>query len=183
MPIPHSPKITVFEEVYPILQRIIKSPKSERRFYQRAMFILRMSQGKPNTKIAREFGVQTKTVKKWRYRWLEGEEILREMIDQKRNIKEFEKVLTEQVEMVLSDGERIGRPPTYTPEQYCQVLEVALEKPVRSGRAINRWTNRELADEVNKRGICEKISKTQVGRFLKRSRPQTASDQLLDELD
>jgi hypothetical protein len=57
---------------------------------------------------------------------------------------------------------------TYTAEQYCQILQVALEPPSQSGRPINDWSSRELADEVNKRGICEKISASQVGRFLKK---------------
>lgn len=120
--------------------------------------------------------MQTKTIKKWRLRWLAGEAQLQAIIEQQSEAKDFGKILTEQVLLSLSDARRSGAPPTSTPEQYCQLLEVALEKPTESGREINRWSHRELAEEVNQRGIFPQISTTQVGRFLKRSRPQTTSD-------
>ena len=68
----------------------------------------------------------------------------------------------------LCDKPRPGTPMTFTAEQYCELLSVALEKPEQSERQINDWTNRELADEVIKRGIFKSISSTQVGRFLKK---------------
>ena len=79
---------------------------------------------------------------------------------------------------VLRDEVRSGAPLTYTAEQYCQILQVALETPLEAGRPSNNWTPRELADEVKKRGIAE-ISPTQVGRFLKRERTTGASESVL----
>jgi hypothetical protein len=46
------------------------------------------------------------------------------------------------------------------------ILAVACESPELSGRPINRWTHRELADEVVGRGIVLSISVSQVGRYL-----------------
>jgi len=127
-----------------------------------------MGEGEPNTHIGAEFKVQSKTVKKWRARWLENEICVATIVVREQAEKEKKKDLERQVRKILSDLERPGTPMKYSPEQYCQVLEVALEAPSESGRPINDWSSWELAEEVNKRGICEKISASQVGRFLKK---------------
>ncbi|HVC96233.1 MAG TPA: hypothetical protein VND64_21295 [Pirellulales bacterium] len=46
------------------------------------------------------------------------------------------------------------------------ILAMACESPKLSNRPINRWTHRELRDEVQQRGIVESISVAQVGRYL-----------------
>jgi putative transposase len=165
---PSAPQITIPTGVYPILEKIIKSGKEEKRLVTRALFIVRMADGKPNTQIGLEFKVQSKTVKKWRARWLEGEECLHQMVIAEQSERQKNKDLEHQVRKIMSDQERSGTPMTYTAEQYCQVLQVALEPPAQSGRPINDWSSWELAEEVNKRGICERISASQVGRFLKK---------------
>ena len=181
MPIPIAPPIEIPKEVYPILESISKSGKSEKRLVDRANFVLRMGAGKPNTRIAAEFKVETNTVKKWRTRWLEGTACLKSIIQSQSSEKERTLRLKEEVGKILADKARPGVAMTYTAQQYCQILQVALEPPSDSGRPINDWTSRELAAEVNKRGICEKISASQVGRFLKRCRHQTFHGELLAE--
>jgi hypothetical protein len=52
---------------------------------------------------------------------------------------------------------------------------VACESPAASGRPVSHWTPRELAAEVIKRGIIDRISTRSVGRFLKRSGFKAAS--------
>lgn len=66
---------------------------------------------------------------------------------------------------LLQDAPRSGRPPTYLPRQYVDIMTVALSDPRDSGRSITHWTARELADEAHQREICA-ISQRQVGRFL-----------------
>jgi transposase len=165
---PTAPQITIPNGVYPILEKIIKSGKEEKRIVERALYIVRMGAGKPNTQIGKEFKVQSKTVKKWRARWLENEECLQNIVISEQAEKQKKKDLEATVRSILSDQARVGAPMTYTAEQYCQILQVALEEPAESGRPINDWSSWELAAEVNKRGICEKISASQVGRFLKK---------------
>ena len=55
-----------------------------------------------------------------------------------------------------------------------QIVAVACRAPCESGRPISRWTPREVADEVRKRGIVETISTRSVGRFLKSGRFEAA---------
>jgi transposase len=168
MPIPIAPPIHIPKEVYPILEGIIKSGKSEKRLVERASYIVRMDEGIPNTRIAKEFKVQNNTVKKWRQRWLEAEECLQSMVAKEQPEKQRTKELAHQVRKILTDKQRPGVAMKYSAEQYCRILQVALESPAESGRPINDWSSWELADEVNKREICERISASQVGRFLKK---------------
>ena len=64
-------------------------------------------------------------------------------------------------------------------EQIVQIIAVACEPPEHSGRPISHWTVRELADEVQKRGIVATVSPRSVGRFLKRGRVAAAPEPLL----
>jgi transposase len=82
---------------------------------------------------------------------------------------------------VLADAPRSGAPATFSPEQIVQLVAVACEPPEQSGRPIDHWTARELADEVKKRGLVPDISPRTAGRFLKRGRPATAPQPLLAE--
>ena len=70
---------------------------------------------------------------------------------------------------------RPGTPGEFSAEQLAQIISVACESPEDAGRPVSHWTPRELAEEVIKRGIVKRISPRTVGRFLKRSRSQTAS--------
>ena len=72
-------------------------------------------------------------------------------------------MLRRAIEEVLSDAPRSGSTGTFTAEQVTQILAVACEPPELSGRPIDRWTHRELADEVVLRGIVPCISVSQVG--------------------
>ena len=47
-----------------------------------------------------------------------------------------------------------------------QIMAIACEPPELSGRPVDHWTHRELADEAIKRKIVSSISPSQVGRFL-----------------
>jgi putative transposase len=60
-----------------------------------------------------------------------------------------------------------------------QLVAVACEPPDLSGRPIDHWTSRELADELKKRRIVPAISPRSVGRFLKRGRTPTPPQPLL----
>lgn len=49
-------------------------------------------------------------------------------------------------------------PPKFTAEQRCQIAAIACEAPLSAGRPISQWTGREIADELQARGIVEQIS-------------------------
>jgi len=67
---------------------------------------------------------------------------------------------------LLADEQRSGRPPTFTAEQLTMIFAVACEAVEDSGRPVARWTQREIADEVVKRGIVKSISLSHLSTLL-----------------
>ena len=150
------------------LEEIVRCRNSLQYEVTRATIILQGAAGERNRHIANKLGVDRQTVRFWRARWtkasVEFSEAETEIDDKK---------LRDLILNVLSDQPRNGRPGTFTPEQICQIIAVALdqvqgrlcESPELLGRPVTHWTPVELADEVVKRGIVESISSRTIGRF------------------
>jgi transposase len=165
MPTPKSPSIAISEQQKEILSRIARQSTACFREVSRASLILEIEKGKPNSRIAKIMSCSIDKVKHWRYKWLANQDTLIKIEAEHQDTSKLEKSIRE----ILKDNPRPGAPPTYSSEQYCQILAVALEHPEESCRPISQWSSRELADECNKRGITSGISDRQVGRFLKRN--------------
>jgi len=132
------------------LGRITRKHTAGQSVVQRANIILMADEGIKRMAIAFELGIaQENVVTTWVKRWLA-------MSD--RPVAER-----------LQDLPRSGAPDTFTPEQLCQIVALACEKPEQYGRPITQWTHRELADEAIKQGIVESISASYVGQLLKKT--------------
>lgn len=165
--------ISLTEAEQGILQRLADSGKSEQRLALRTRIILTLAQGLPVLTTAQKLRTTPKTVRKWRDRYLEAAVRLAET--QKQKDQPLQPLILE----LLRDAPRSGKPATFTPQQITQIVALSCEPPQESGRPISQWTQRELADEAEKRGLVETISHRSVGRFLKRSRLQAPSVALL----
>ena len=55
-----------------------------------------------------------------------------------------------------------------TAEQVAAIVALACDPPADSDRPISQWTSRELADEIQNRGIVPTISARHAARLLKR---------------
>jgi len=75
---------------------------------------------------------------------------------------------------VKGPGADLRGEPRLSPEQVCQIIALACEQPGGSGRPISQWSHRELADEIVRRGITDRISPRHASRLLKSSRPAAA---------
>lgn len=132
------------------LGRIVRKHTAGQSVVQRAKIILMADEGIKRMAIAWELGIaQENVVTTWIKRWLAISD--RPVIER------------------LQDLPRPGAPGKFSPEQLCQVIALACEKPEQYGRPITHWTNRELADEAIKQGIVESISATYVGQLLKKT--------------
>lgn len=172
---PKAPPITVSEQQKKILSRIIRRTAAEFREVERASLILEIEKGGPNSGIARTMGFSTPKVVRWRQKWIENQYDLEQAEADPEKNEQLESMIRE----VLKDRPRSGAPATYSSEEYCLILSLALEPPEESGRPISHWTSRELADECGLRGIAPGISSRQVGRFLKRNGCETSSQPIL----
>ena len=136
----------------------------------RAKIILGLAKGKSNGRIAEEIGCHANTVSKWKMRWLKKQEVLRE-----RETELSRQAYRAEIEAVLSEEERSGRPPHFSAEQLCQIVAVACEAPEKYGYPVTHWTAKDLALAVVKLGIVDSISTRHMGRFLKGMQTQAAS--------
>ncbi len=134
-----------------ILTKLANSQADEHRLVLRASIILAAASGSSNRQIAHKLNLHHKTVGRWRSRYLE----------RRQEAPEAGVILW------LSDDKRSGREPTFTPEFWVDVLEIATTNPNDLGRPITHWTSQELADEIVKQGLTDSIHRSTVSRFLK----------------
>jgi len=146
-----------------VLRHITRRYSAPQRLVRRAEIILLAAEGRPNAHISRHLGLARARVCCWRGRWLAADARLRaaEAADC------TDKHLLRSIEQVLADEARPGAPAKFTPEAVVQIVALSCEPPADSGRPISHWSERELADEAQKRGLVETISARSVGRFLK----------------
>lgn len=154
MPGPKAVEIKLTEEESKELEKLVKAHKTEQQIVLRGRIIQEAGKGKSNAQIGREMGVRVDTVRLWRGRWKKLEAIPIEDLSAKER---------------LEDMPRSGCPGQITADQRCQIEALACEKPEESERPISQWTQRELADEIVKRGIVKQISPRHAGRLLKTS--------------
>lgn len=154
-------KIMLTEKQQAILQQIANSATSTVQHARRARVILEAFRGKLNGGISAIVGLDRVQVGLWRRRWADSSAALVAI-----ECRETHAQLTRTIQQVLSDAPRSGGPCTFTAEQVTQILAVACEPPENCGRPINRWTHRELTEEVVLRGIVPSISQSQIGSYL-----------------
>ncbi len=154
-------KIRLTEGQTAILQQIIRSMTAPQRLVQRARLIVLAFGGMFNGSISGIIGLRRKQVGLWRRRWKQSFDALVAI-----ECRESRAALRRAIEEVLGDAPRSGSFGKFTAEQVTQVLAVACEPADQSGRPIDEWTGRELADELVQRGIVASISASQVNRYL-----------------
>ena len=105
--------------------------------------MLAAAAGQDNAAIARELGVCTNTVRKWRRRFAEGRLA------------------------GLTDAPRSGRPPSFTAADRAEVVALACALPAESGVPLSRWSSPDLARELSVR--CQlAVSASTIRRWLAR---------------
>lgn len=157
-------RILLSEKQHEILQIIVKSTTASLRLIQRARIILLSFGRVRNDEIATRVGLSRKPVGLWRRRWQQSFDPLVSI-----ECRETHATLRRTIEDVLSDAPRAGAHGKFTAEQMTQIMAIARESPEQSGRPVDHWTHRELADEAKQRGIVPSISASQVGRYLAES--------------
>jgi putative transposase len=167
MPGPKPPQIELTERERSALENLVRAQKTGQALARRARVVLLSAMGYSNTDIADMVPMDVEAVGLWRRRWFG-----------------WRAVPVEEVSVAerLSDAPRPGAIPRLTPEQVCQIVALACEQPSGSGRPISQWSHRELADEIVRRGITDRISPRHAARLLKSSRPATAPSALLAHL-
>lgn len=174
---PRAAAIPISPTQQALLQRLRQRQTACQRLIRRVLILLALAAHPGIEAVARQLRLSRMTVRLWRDRWLEAAPTLQRAEQENAS----EQQLLTLIEDILDDDDRPGTPATFTPEQIVQIVAVACEPPEKSGRPIDHWTARELADEVKKRQIVSDISPRTVGRFLKRGRFTASPQPLLAE--
>jgi putative transposase len=152
---PQPPTITLSDTERQALEHLVRSHRTPQQLALRARMILAAAEGANNSSIARQAGVTVDTVRHWRTRWLGLQAVSLDDLS---------------VAERLTDAPRPGKPVRITDHQVCQIVALACEAPARTGRPISQWTAREIADEITRREIVDRISPRHAARLLKRGR-------------
>jgi len=158
--------VELTDEQRQALQSFVRRHSAPQQLVLRAQIVLHAADGQSNTAIAAELQLTLDMVRAWRQRW---------MLLQPIPLAELG------IEDRLRDAPRAGKPSMITAEQIGAIVAMACEAPGQAGRPITHWTQREIADEVIKRGIVERISPRHAARILKNPGPQTAPGPALAE--
>ncbi len=150
---PKPPSVELTDAERQALDELVRRHSTAQQIALRARIVLAAAEGKNNAQIARQLDVSIDMVRLWRERWL---------ILQPASLADLP------VADRLRDAPRPGAPRRITDEQVCQIAQLACEAPERSGRSNSQWTGREIAQEIEERGIVNKISGRHAARLLKR---------------
>jgi putative transposase len=135
------------------LNNLVRRHSTSQQLALRARIVLAAADGLNNGQIARGLGVSRDMASLWRGRWLGLQAVSADDLS---------------VEERLTDVPRSGAPARISAEAVCQIVALACEAPAESGRPISQWSSREIADEIERRGIVEQISPRHAARLLKR---------------
>jgi putative transposase len=137
------------------LDQLVRRHTTPQQLALRARIILAAADGRNHRQIARDLGVSIDTARLWRGRWRALQPVaLADLSVAER----------------LEDAPRSGKPARITAAQVCQIVELACAAPDQTGRPISQWTGREIADEIMRRGIVDRISDRHAARLLKKGR-------------
>jgi putative transposase len=172
MPGPLPLAITLTPPQQAVLEALLRQHSTPQALALRVRIVLAAASGMRNLPMTTHLACSLKTVIKWRARWHAAQSRLAAVETDPADLRRM-------IGRVLADAPRPGAPDTFTAEQIVQIINLACTPPAASGRPVDAWTPRELADEAVKRQIVSSISPTSVGRFLKAGRPPAASQPLL----
>ena len=155
MPGPKPPQIELSEHARSELEGLVRAQKTPQAVARRARVVLLAEMGYSNLDIARLVPMDEEAVGLWRRRWASLHAVPLDAMSAADR---------------LADAPRSGAVPRFSAEQVCKIVALACEQPSESGRPISQWSHRELADEIVRRGITDRISPRHAARLLKSGR-------------
>ena len=123
------------------IDKLAASRKAEARLVERAAMVCRCLQGEPTGAIAAELNLDVRTVQHWLQAFNAG------------GLN------------ALEDAPRLGRPPTYSPEERAEVVATALHRPRELGLPFGCWSLDRLTAYLHEQKHLA-IKRSRVGEIL-----------------
>lgn len=150
-----SQKLHLSSNQQKLLEAYLSKNTIQHHYQKRISIILWSFSGQGIREISRKLSIATKTVTKWRNRWLASFEKLCACEQDK---KTTDKTLLDKMLSILSDAPRSGAPVQISLSEKESIVALSCEKPKDFGIPFSRW-NREILTEVAiSNGLVKKIS-------------------------
>lgn len=139
---------------------LISCRKLEVREHRRLLILYELC-SKSQRHVARVLGRTPRTVRRWCRR---ARCLVEHLAKQPDPL--FEEQIKRLLLQTVADAPRSGASLTYSAEQQCGIIGLAVRKPSEFGLPIQTWTNREIAMVAVRENIVPSISRRTVGRIL-----------------
>lgn len=159
-------EINVSQRVLSLIEQEKNRRHLESHIWLRIHIVYYSIEGKRNIDIAHELRCHEKTVRKWRKRFWEHQQLLEVYEQGHGESVPTDKELVNKLKEALSDAPRAGAPVRLSETDINRLVALACEKPENHGLPFSNWTHGELAQQANKMGIP--VSPTHLGRILKK---------------
>jgi len=134
---------------------------------QRIGIIMQAHAGKSDLAISRDLQINPGTVSRWRKRWVNSYQQLREF--EQSSAESSDRALLDKMLEILSDHVRSGAPIRISLKEKQQLVALACKKPQDFGIPITQWNREMLAKVAMAEGMVEKISPRYVSEVLKKT--------------
>lgn len=136
---------------------------------QRIEIMLQAHSGKSDLAISRDLQITPGTVSRWRNRWVNSYQQLKEFEQAHSDEGGSDRTLLEKMLEVLSDHARSGAPIRISMEEKQQLVALACKKPQDFGIPMTQWNREMLAKVAMAEGMIKKISPRYVSEVLKKA--------------
>ena len=153
-------EMLVHHKIIKTLKKFRNGRTKQYRLVQRAKIVLLAIKGMSNRMISSEVGLHYNIVGIWRRRFAESVDRLSK-VAQKRP-----EHLAAEIEKVLSDIPRNGRPPLFGADFRASIVGMACNKPEDYGFELSHWSLPVLRKAIITKGIVQSISCATINRIL-----------------
>ena len=158
--------LQISERQRKIIHKIVRLGKVGTDMCRRLQVVLLASNGMSNYTINKMIGMQKNWIGKWRDRWEQQVEGLRDL--ESSNQELTDKQLRNHILGILSDKQRAGKPPRISLAQKNQIVAIACEKPEDHGIPVAKWSLALLVKVIKKKKIVDNISVSYVSKVLQK---------------
>jgi len=159
-------QIEIFSRAKLLIEKELKRRHLESHYYMRMRIIIKSYGNQENNQIAKALGCGEHTVSRWRQRWKQRYQKLKEYEKGPDGSPVTDKELMEKIKEILTDWARVGAPSRITEMEVNRLVALACESPEKYGLPFTHWTHQELSKQAHKMKI--KVSPAHVGRLLKK---------------
>lgn len=159
-------RIEIFPRAKALLEKELKRRHLESHYYDRMRIIIKSHANLKNKQIATTLGCGEHTVSRWRQRWKQRHQELKDYEKGPDGRGITDKELMEKIKEILTDCARVGAPSRISKVEVNRLVALACESPEKYGLPFTHWTHQELSKQAHKMKI--EISPAHVGRLLKK---------------